>query len=133
MMCYDKARQTNYEVLEMTQKRMEELLAKGKWDNEVFETMSAAIKNIEKLEELMEHETEDKPKTVNYIDKPKQITPPKAKEDDSEFKKVIYDIIALKGNQASMEHLTSILDDYFKDVKVLQPRAYNSLIAKLKG
>lgn len=139
MMCYDKARQTNYEILEMTQKRMAELLEKGKWDAEVFNAMSSAIKNIERLDELMEVKEEDvaeyktNPATSLKSGYTSEQTTPKAKTDDSEFKKVIYDIIATKGNRESMEHITNVLDDYLKDVKVLQPRAYNSLMAKLKG
>lgn len=138
MMCYDKAKETNYKILEMTQKRMADIIEKGKWDAEVFNAMTDAIKNIERLEELMEVK-EEKPATYSVgayskiQEKPKTVGTPKAKATDSEFKKVIYDIIAKKGNQESMEHITNVIDDYLKDVKVLQPRAYNSLMAKLKG
>lgn len=123
-----KAIEVNEFILEKATNKISERVEKGGWDNEEFEVMSKAIENLKELSKLGYKEKKEEYETAKT--KMKRVN---AYTEETEFETLIYKIAEVKNSHETMLAITTILAEHMEDIRVMQPRAYSVIMAKLKG
>lgn len=118
-MLIDKIRKINYETCEKVMTELEK-----KWSYSDFEILSQVIDNMKDLSEIETYSltAEVKAKKMN------------AREVTTEFERVIYDIFQdPHTSNDDMIEVVTVIAELMEDLKMLNPRAYDITIKKLKG
>lgn len=121
----NKAKEVNEFILDKAVNKISERVQKGGWDNEEFEVMSKAIDNLKELDKL------------DYKDKKEEFKKVRTKrlnayEEETEFETLVYRISEEKPGTETMLAITTILADHMEDIRVMQPRAYDIIMMKLR-
>lgn len=122
----NKLKELNKSIVEKSMSKVKESLELGTWDCECFDTMNDSIENLVNLSKLEKYT--DKQETEKAIIAKKM----DAKTDITEFEQLVYDISEKSEGKEGMLMLTTTIAEVVEDMKIINPRLYNSLIKKLK-
>ena len=110
--------------------KVEKAMMNKSWDEHCFKTMHEALENlkiIDKLDDNVADTGKNIMNTTNIVGKVDAYT------DTTEFEQLIYDIDKkYKGNYESMVKVTEIIADHMEDMRILNNRAYNIVMMKLR-
>lgn len=121
-----KAREVNEYILEKAIEKLEERVKVGGWSNEEFEVMSKSIENIREIEKI-EYKNDKEDMNRKLLMKKMD-----AETETTEFESLVYKIVEGKPSNEAMIAITTIIADHMEDMRILNKRAYDLLMMKLK-
>lgn len=120
-----KAKEINEFILNKASEKIESTVKKGSWDNEEFSVMSEAIENLVRLEKLGKKEKKEEVEKIRALKKD-------AYTEETEFESLMYRIQEEKNDTETMICITTIIADHMEDIRIMQPRAYDIIMMKLR-
>lgn len=121
-----KAREVNEYILGKAIEKLEERVKVGGWSNEEFEVMSKSIENIREIEKI-EYKNDKEDMNRKLLMKKMD-----AETETTEFESLVYKIVEGKPSNEAMIAITTIIADHMEDMRILNKRAYDLLMMKLK-
>lgn len=123
----DKFKEVNEKIVDNSVLKVEKALDTKSWDKECFEVMSQAIDNLLDLSKIERHKEEKQEETTMYT---------LAKEDvtkvTTEFEALVYKISEKHPGKNGMIALTTVLAETMEDLRIYNPRLYDSTLRRLK-
>lgn len=133
-----RLREMNEDIILVSSEKIKKALAMKQWDEESFLAMTKALQNLHILDEM----SEEKEKVIEYTasisnahsgPKTRVIPQIQEKPNMTEFESIIMDIAKKDSSLESMQKLTTVLSEHFEDMRILNKRAYDNAMKKLRG
>ena len=124
-MGYEKVRELNEKILHKATEKLDKRVDNDNWENEEFEVISKSLDNILDIKKLEEKGEKERIIKATH----KKIN---AETETTEFEQLIYDISKERNDIEGMLAITTILADHLEDVRIMNPRAYEMVMYKLK-
>lgn len=122
----DRLKSVNEEIIDKASEKIENNLSLKKWDNEDFTVLSQAVDNILDICKIEKYKYGEKEIEMYTI--PKQ-DPTKVTTD---FEALVYKVAEKHPGKNGMIALTTVLAETMEDLRIYNPRLYDSTLRRLK-
>ena len=122
----DRLKSVNKEIIDKASEKIENNLSLKKWDNEDFTVLSQAVDNILDICKIEKYKYGEK--EIEMYTMPKQ-DPNKVTTD---FEALVYKVAEKHPGKNGMIALTTVLAETMEDLRIYNPRLYDSTLRRLK-
>lgn len=122
----DRLKSVNEEIIDKASEKIENNLSLKKWDNEDFTVLSQAVDNILDICKIEKYKYGEK--EIEMYTMPKQ-DPTKVTTD---FEALVYKVAEKHPGKNGMIALTTVLAETMEDLRIYNPRLYDSTLRRLK-
>lgn len=124
-----ESKKLNHEIVNVASEKVKKAMESYSWDNEAFGVMSQALDNIVDIKKICKESESKEVKTISLADKKD------AETETTEFEALIYEIAETHEEESGkyMVAITTIIADHMEDMRIMNKRAYDLVMMKLRG